>query len=223
MATKRRGAKPLMVAAVGGRGTGKSAWARQWLEAQAPPRLLVWDLMAEHEWAGPALSLPAGIRAMQAGAWRVRIVPDPDEAARAAQFDLWCRAAMAAGDCTAYAEELAFVTRASWAPPGWRKLCLLGRHAGVTILGTSQRPAQVDKEFFGNLDLIHCGRQTSEADAKTMASLLGVRWQELQGLPDLHWIERRAGDVQPSRGVLTFGPQSSTRPSKKASGRSRSS
>lgn len=178
---------------------------RQELDRQAPPRLLVWDLMREHDWAGPPLmDLAAAIGQLKGGTWRVRFCPSTGAERRAAEFDLWCRAAMAAKNCTVLAEELAFVTRASWAPEGWRELCLLGRHKGVTIYGTSQRPAQVDKEFFGNLDLIHCGRQTSEADAKTMASLLGVRWQEMQQLPDLHWLERRAGETQARRGVLEF-------------------
>ena len=201
-----------MVAAMGGRGTGKSAWVRQQLQAQAPPRLLLWDLMAEHTWAGPPLALGAAIKAMAAPAFTLRVVPSPDEETRAAQFDLWCRAAMAAGNLTVWAEELAFVTKPSWAPAGWRALCLLGRHKGVTIYGTSQRPAQVDKDFFGNLDVVHCGRQTSEADAKTMASLLGVKWAEMQALPDLAYIERRAGDVTPTRGVLSFAQA----PAKKA-------
>lgn len=203
--------KPLMVAAVGGRGTGKSAWVRQALEAAKPPRLLVWDLMGDHEWAGPAMSLADAIRAMSARTFSVRVQPDPDDDTRAAQFDVFCRAAMAAGRLVVLVEELAFVTRPSWAPAGWRRLCLLGRHRGVWIFGTSQRPSQVDKEFFGNLDVTHCGRQTSEADARTMASLLGVRWQELQQLPDLAWIERRAGDVEAHRGVLSFGPGKATK------------
>ena len=206
--------KPLMVAAVGGRGTGKSAWVSQALEASKPPRLLVWDLMGDHDWAGPALNLPDAIRAMQAPRFSVRVQPSPDDETRAEQFDVFCRAAMAAGKLVVLVEELAFVTQPSWAPAGWRRLCLLGRHRGVWIFGTSQRPSQVDKEFFGNLDVTHCGRQTSEADARTMASLLGVNWRDMQQLPDLAWIERHAGDVEARRGVLSFGPVKAVKPGK---------
>ena len=46
--------KPLIVAALGSRGTGKSAWVRQYLQKLKPARLAVWDLMQEHDWAGPA-------------------------------------------------------------------------------------------------------------------------------------------------------------------------
>lgn len=214
-----------MVAAMGGRGTGKSAWVTQQLHAARPPRFLLWDLMNEHHWCGPALQLGEAIRRMAGPSWALRVVPAPGDEARAAQFDLWCRAAMRAGQLggpvTVWAEELAFVTRPSWAPAGWRELCLLGRHAGVTIYGTSQRPAQVDKDFFGNLDIVHCGRQTSEADARTMASLLGVRWQEMQTLPDLAWIERQAGDIEPRRGVLSFGGHAPAKKSAPAKRRGR--
>jgi len=197
-----------MIAAVGGRGTGKSAWVRQLLEKEKPPRLVVWDLVGEHDWAGPAAITPeqwgAAIKSMAARRFVVRIQPPGDDERRATLFDAVCRACRNARDMTLYAEELAFVTRPSSAPPGWRELCLLGRHAGVSIIGTSQRPAQVDKEFWGNLDLIHAGRQTSERDARTMGSLLGVPWQDLQRLPDLHWLERTPADMAARSGVLTF-------------------
>lgn len=210
-------AKPLMVAAVGGRGTGKSAWVRQLLERLKPARLVVWDLMAEHEWCGPpADDLAAVVGAMKARRFVVRFVPSADDDTRAAQFDLLCRACQVAGNLTLYAEELAFVTTPSRAPPGWRALCLLGRHRGVTVIGTSQRPAQVDKEFWGNLDLIHAGRQTSERDARTVASLLGVPWQTVQRLPDLHWLERAPADMEARAGVLSFAGKGTT--ARKASG-----
>ena len=59
-------AKPLIVAALGSRGTGKSAWVRQYLQKLKPARLAVWDLMQEHDWAGPGHhDLGAAILAMK--------------------------------------------------------------------------------------------------------------------------------------------------------------
>lgn len=214
--------KPLIVAALGSRGTGKSAWARQWIERARPARLAVWDLMQEHDWAGPAVSsLREAILAMKAASFSVRFAPSRDDKRRAAEFEVWCEACLEAGRLTAYVEELAFVTTPSHAPAAWRSMCLLGRHEKhqVTIVATSQRPAQVDKEFLGNADLVHCGRLRYEADARSVAGMLGVPYLGLQVLPDLHWVERGASDTQPRRGVLNFSaprkvarPPSGTRP-----------
>lgn len=210
-----------MVAALGSRGTGKSAWVRQWIQRTKPARLAVWDYMDEHRDLGPAYygkhatGLGDAIRAMQAGRrWVVRFVPSRDDKRKAVQFDLWCRACMEAGHLTAWVEELAFVTTAHKAPPGWREMCLVGRHEQhrVSIIGTSQRPAQVDKEFLGNLDLMHCGRLGEEPDAKRVAGRLGVPYRELLTLPDLHYIERDPGQLEPVRGVLSFGGKPARKP-----------
>lgn len=199
--------KPLIVAALGSRGTGKSAWVRQHLQRTKPARLAVWDLMQEHADLGlTTADLGQAIRAMKGRSFCVVFTPDRDDKRRALQFDLWCRACLCVGNLLAYVEELAFVTTAHKAPPGWREMCLLGRHERhrVSIIGTSQRPAQVDKEFMGNLDLIHCGRLASRGDAETAAELLGVRPEVVQTLPDLAWLERAAGDIKARSGQLSF-------------------
>lgn len=211
--------KPLIIAALGSRGTGKSAWVRQFIAKAKPRRLAVWDLMQEHADLGTTFhDLGGAIRAMQTGRFAVVFCPSRDDKTRERQFDLWCRACMAAGDLVAYVEELAFVTTASRAPPGWREMCLLGRHARhrVSIIGTSQRPAQVDKEFLGNADLTHCGRLGELPDAKAVAGRLGVHYSELLTLPDLHWIERTPAEVEPRRGELFFAP--AKRPTKPPKG-----
>jgi hypothetical protein len=197
--------KPLIVAALGARGTGKSLWLREQLARSRPPRLVVWDLMQEHE--GQAFDkLGDLVRAMQGKSWRLAFHPSRDDARRAAQFELFCAAVLHAGRCTVVVEELAFVTTAHKAPKSWRECCLLGRHEKhrLTIYGTSQRPAQVDKEFFGNLDLVHVGRLANRPDAQKAAELLAVRPEEVQQLPDLAWIERRVSDVAARRGEISL-------------------
>lgn len=199
--------KPLIVAALGSRGTGKSAWVLQYLQAMKPPRLALWDYMDEAEWAGPAVhDIGAAIRAMAAASFCIRFVPSHDEEVTPLQFEAWCKACMLAGNLTAYVEELAFVTTAHKAPAAWRAMCLLGRHARhrVSIIGTSQRPNQVDKEFLSNADLVHCGRLGNAPDAKAAAAVLAVHHIEVQRMPDLHYIERATGSIEPTRGVLTF-------------------
>lgn len=199
--------KPLVVAALGARGSGKSAWVKQHQAVTGATRLVVWDLMREYSGHGQATqSLSAAIKAMASPAWRITYQPNP--ANKEAEFDLLCKAVKAAKKCTLVAEELAFVTQPNKAPPAWRELCLLGRHethARATIIGISQRPASIDKDFLACCDVIHCGRMAYDADAKAVAPYLGIDWRELTQLPDLAFVEKSAGQAQAVRGVLSFG------------------
>jgi hypothetical protein len=212
--------KPFVHAALGARGTGKSAWVKRELAKLKPRRLAVWDFMREY--SGGTADLAAAIRAMAAGSFNVVFTPSHDDApidiagrrisVSAWQFELFCTAVYEARNTVAIVEELAFVTRASHAPGPWRRLSLLGRHQGVSIIGTSQRPASIDKDFLGNCDLVHCGRLAHPRDAANVAPVLGVDADELLRLADLAFVERRAGAQDCTRGVLSFngskrGPQ----------------
>ena len=198
--------KPLIYAALGARGTGKSAWTKQTLGKIKPSRLAVWDLMQEYEGLTVYTRLGDAIRAMNARTFRIAFHPSRDDAVRAGQFDRWCKALLAAGRVCCVVEELAFVTKPMKAPPGWREMILLGRHPKheLTIIGTSQRPASVDKDFLSNCDLVHCGRLAYKADAVKACEVLGVPFEEVLRMPDLSYIERGAGAGEAKRGQLSF-------------------
>lgn len=202
-----RNSKPLVIAALGGRGSGKSAWVKQLPAVLKARRLVVWDFMREYAGQVDQVlhSLPECMRAMGAPAWRIAYQPDPSR--KTFEFERLCLAVKVAKRCTFVAEELAFVTTASKAPPMWRELCLLGRHAThaeSTIIGISQRPASIDKDFLSCCDVIHCGRLAHNADARAVAPYLGADWRDLTQLPDLHYIEKEAGRPDSVRGQLKF-------------------
>lgn len=203
MATAR---KPEVIAALGARGSGKSAWVKQHEKIRTARRLMVWDLMREYgEHAQQSQRLSDTIRTMTAKYWR--IAHQPSMATRAAEFDLLCRAVKAAKRCTFVVEELAQVTSPAKAPPAWRELSLLGRHqqgGEVTIIGISQRPASIDKDFLSCCDVIHCGRLANVNDAKAVAPFLNCDWRELMQLPDLAYVEKHAGKPEPTRGTINF-------------------
>jgi hypothetical protein len=204
--------KPFAWAVLGARGTGKSAWVKQQLGKLKPRRLVVWDYMREY--SDGTTDLAATIRAMGARSFSVVFQPSHDDtitdicgrkiSVRAWQFELFCKAAFEARNLVAIVEELAFVTRPSWAPAPWRELSLLGRHQGVSTIGTSQRPASIDKDFLGNVDLVHCGRLALPRDAANVAPVLGIAATELLHMPNLAFIERREGEHKCTRGVLSF-------------------
>jgi hypothetical protein len=213
--------KPTIVAVLGARGTGKSAWVQKQLERSRPKRLVVWDYMQEY--SGGSGDLAACIRALSSSSFRVVFHPSHDDrpvkrpsgersSISEVQFALFCQAAYEARNCTVVVEELAFVTKASSAPAPWRRLSLLGRHQGVSIIGTSQRPASIDKDFLANADLVHCGRLAYKPDADKAAMVLGVDADELLRLPDLAYIERRAGAHDCTRGTLSFNGSKRARP-----------
>jgi len=199
--------KPLILAALGARGTGKSAWVKQTLDRQAPKRLAVWDLMQEYSDLTVYADLGEAVRAMKAKTFRIAFHPSRDDRKRELQFDLWCRAVLAAGRLTAVVEELAFVTKPMKAPSGWREMVLLGRHEQhqLSIIGTSQRPASIDKDFLSNCDVVHCGRLAYRPDADKAAMVLDVPTEDILRLPDLAYFERAAGAAAAVRGELSFG------------------
>lgn len=199
------------IAILGARGCGKSTWFRQLLEKRKPARLGLWDVKREHAIDGTT-DLGAFVRALRGRTWRLAFYPTMvDDERRAREFDIWCLAMYRAKHCFAGVEELAYVTRPSRSPQGWRTLSLLGRNenpegGAVSVAATSQRPASVDKDFIGNATLIHCGRLPYAADADTVARTLGVPAAELMALPQLGWIERGENDRAPRRGQVTHAP-----------------
>lgn len=209
-----RGGKALTWAAFGARGTGKTAWVKQLIMAQRPARLMVWDFKHDPSLTDvgtPFTALPEFIRACGARSFAARFLPDHG-ADMAAQFDLFCRAAWAAGDVLVFVDELPEVTKANRAPPAWRRLVNVGReyqHGGkvkrVAIIGAGQRPAECDKSFIANADVVHVGRLGNAADAAEMARSWGIAARELMDLPDLHYLEKRADSSEIHRGVLRFG------------------
>lgn len=224
-----RAPKALAYAAFGARGTGKTAWVVQLLLQLRPARLAVWDF--KHDPAlrntGQAVTdLAALIRAMAAPQFQLRYLVDHDQDIHA-QFQLFCLACWAAGNLVMFVDELPEVTKANKAPPAWRKCVNVGRdyvdqgkRKSLTIIGAGQRPAECDKSFIANCDVVHTGRLGHLGDAKQMAAAWGCKPEDLTTLPDLAWIEKRAHQAGLSRGVLTFrnGPPAAVK--KKPAGKS---
>lgn len=212
--------KPLTIAVFGARGTGKTAHTLQLIRAAKPARLIVWDFKHDPSLEGlgrPFHSLPEFINSLRAPTFASRYLVDHTRDA-VEQFDWFCKAAFAAGCLLMFVDELPEVTKANRAPPAWRRCVNVGRdyrdakgaRKWLSIIGAGQRPAECDKSFIGNADVIHTGRLAHLDDAREMAKSLGVDYRDLLALPDLHWVERRAGQIEAERGVLSFGSKKTT-------------
>lgn len=204
-----KGNAPL-IAVFGSRGTGKSAFIKQYIARAQPRRLVVFDPMHEY---GP-LGVPVGslralylvIKAAGARGPFALIYQPPTEQRIEDQFNAVCREVFAAGNVLFVAEELNKVTKPGWAPEHWKNITSRGRHRHVTLIGASQRPASVDKDYIGNATVIRSGRLNFEDDQKTVARALGVLYTDIRDLPDLAYIERDTNTREVSRGVLSFAP-----------------
>lgn len=206
--------KALMLAAFGARGTGKTAWVKQQLAALPQSRVIIWDFKHDPSLTDTGTAyreLPKFIQAMKAPAFRLRYLVDYGQDF-APQFDLFCRAAFHCGNLVMFVDELPEVTKANSAPAAWRRCVNVGRdytgadgkRRALTIIGAGQRPAECDKSFIGNADVIHTGRLANSADAKALAPSIGCHFSQLLGMADLEWLERRAGQVDFRQGRLEF-------------------
>ena len=198
--------KPANIRAyLGGSGTGKTLSVRQYLEKRRPARLLVWDSLGEFEQLAPqAMTLRDLVESTKGARWAWRYVPPPGEPKRIAQaFEVFCQVAFRSTGATVYVEELSTVTSPARAPSGWSRLVSAGRHQGLTVIGTAQRPAMIDKTFLGNCTTIRTtGGFRYVEDSRVVAGVLRVPLDEVDELRPLHWIERDFGSGKLARGVL---------------------
>lgn len=181
-----------VIAVIGATGSGKGVYIKNYALKKSDKRLVIWDYMQEYghfvDLVTP--SLAKTMRGMAAPEFRIAFQPAYDDKLIAKQFDAFCKATVAAGNLRVVVEELAFVTKASHAPAGWKQATSIGRHKGLRLIGASQRPAQVDKAFWSNCTEIHCGFLNYEDDQRTMAKALGVSLSDIQGLKPLEYIHK---------------------------------
>lgn len=198
-----------VIAIMGSTGSGKTSYLRQVLAKRKRRRTIVWspkeDIDGYASLFGGAVVTTAGealalLKAAGKGPVHIVFKPRLVRAVDEAQFDAVCKMAMLARNITFIVDELHTVTRPSWAPDGWRKLVMMGRGYGTEVFGLSQRPASVDKDFFGNLSTMHARRMAYAEDAKVVARALSVKPEEVQALTGYQWIERDIQTGKTTRG-----------------------
>lgn len=197
--------KAAIMAVLGASGSGKSTFIKREISKPAAKRrLLIWDPMKEYGAAGGIVTgLGDLLAALKADRFALVFQPAADAKVRVSQFDLFCRAALAAGRLVLVVEELRFVTTPSRAPLGWAQVCLTGRHADLTVYGASQRPASIDKDFLGNCTRIRSGRLAYPADEKAVADAARIDRADIPTAP-LEWIEKDLTTGKITRGKLKF-------------------
>lgn len=204
MSTKNKAA---IIAVLGASGSGKSTFVKRALASSKPKRLLVWDPMREYTHGKEATrlaDLADVIEAGKAGSFAVTFRPSTQDSMRARQFDVFCGLALAAGNLTLVVEELRFVTTPSRAPLRWAEVTMTGRHRGLKVIGTSQRPASIDKDFLGNATLIRTGRLVYPEDVRAVSKAMRVTDADVEALAPLDWLEVDMQTGKKASGRLTF-------------------
>jgi len=82
---------------------------------------------------------------------------------------------------------------------------MTGRHRGLRVIGASQRPASIDKDFLGNATLIHTGCLVYPENIRAVAKAMQV---EEGGIAALDWIEKdtQTGKHRAGRAVFLTDP-----------------
>lgn len=210
-----------IVAVMGASGTGKSSFIKGKL-LRKYSRLFIWSPLEKTDqyaaFCGGVVTskITEFISLVKAGTKAIVYVPTGDSKAVKMQFDLFCRVVWEVENCHCLVEELSRVTMASWAPPAWKNLSTAGRHQGITLIGVSQRPANIDKDFLGNCTEIRCYRLNYDTDAKVLADSLRLEteympvqggrakakkaFERIRDLPDYHFFHKNP-DLSVRQGV----------------------
>lgn len=175
--------------------SGKSTLAKQRTRRHA--RFVAWDERAEYVNQGCELirTIPELARVL-AGREKGRFAYQ----GRKGDFAAFCELAYLWGQewpCTVLVDELAGVTHAGKAPPGWHELVTKSKYWGMHVYGISQTPSESDKTVWRNADVKVCLMLDTEMDREYMVRL-GFRPDDIPR-QKLQYIERRAGQEAVTR------------------------
>ena len=175
-----------LICVLGPRESGKSYLTRRISVAQA--RLVIFDTAHEYTIEEDDLSAtnpaelgrlaklileykPKSYRLIYR--WDPERVDDEDPMALANELNRCLRILYHLGNCHIVIEELPQYTNARGMPSWLRKLVLIGRHRGIGITATTQRPAEIPKTFISNCRHVFFSRFDEANDLKYFAETLG--------------------------------------------------
>jgi len=199
------GKKANIWAIMGATGGGKGNTVKKFYQKAKPKRSIIWDGLHDFNEHGVNVQtlteLHNAITTTKGFKKNFNIVFKPDLKYRNPDvFNLVCKLAYGVGDMLFIADELKHVTSPTNAPMWWSEMNTSGRHKGLSIIGTSQRPAQIDKDFFSNATHIRAFRVNYSSDVKVLADVMKVKQEEVSGLPMYQHIERDMLTGETTRG-----------------------
>ncbi|MDH5354842.1 MAG: hypothetical protein OEY09_10405 [Gammaproteobacteria bacterium] len=175
--------------------SGKSTRADELIAILKPSRTIIWDFKREYTDVDKQFSRAGDLfnyiqSKGKRGRFRVSFIPSMDKSVREKQFEAVNHIVLSFGRMLYLVEELKFVTKPNSSPGSWSMLTLTGRAQEISIIGTSQRPASVDKDFFGNCTIVHSRRLNYDPDIVEMAKALRIRREQMARLKGHDYYER---------------------------------
>lgn len=182
-------------------GAGKSTIVKRRLLKEKPARLVVWSPDEDEDnYANLGCvvvrTIPALAAQLVKPKFKVVYWPSMDTKKRQAEFGYFCRLVFATKNLHCLVEELRYVTSPSYAPEPWAILSTRGRKKGIRLYGTSQRPAQIDKDFLGNCTEIYAGALVYRPDRRAVSECMRIVEAQLEPLQDFEFLHYNRGQVK---------------------------
>lgn len=187
------------------RGFGKTTLSRTLQSAF--PRVVVIDLMREYtdgecdyrvqnlqDFARVLIALTRN----QVKCFRIVLQFDVERSDEQADFDVAMHLLYQFGNCMVVIEEIHHYMRGEWVPKWLRNAILVGRHRGLGIIATSQKPATVSKVFSSQCYHWFVGRMFERNDLKYFQDCIGEAAETLIRMPKyrfLHYIPGESAKI----------------------------
>ena len=200
------------VLVMGRRGCGKSHLAQK-IQALWPRRIII-DSLNEysegevvhsfHEFTEALLRLESS--KPDEFTLVVQFHPDSDEGEH--EFDEMLRLCFFFGNVQIVVEEVQLYS-SPHALPEWLKKCLLiGRHNGLSLLFTTQRPGELNKTIFSQCIHIFCGQIIEGNDLRYISNILNQDADRLSSLPAREFLYFSEGEIKKINNDLKELPNS---------------
>lgn len=189
-----------LIAIFGRRGSGKSTLCKT--IQRAFPRVVVIDLLHEYpdsqadhvattfEGFGRICAHLADTKPKK---FRVIFRFDVEKDENPEEINQVLRVLYHLGNCVIVIEEIHHYMRREVMPPWLKKIVLLGRHRGLGILATSQRPAEVSKTFVSQCHHVFAGVFFERNDLAYFADTIGSASQLLEKVKPFRFIHFEPG------------------------------
>lgn len=119
---------------------------------------------------------------------------DPLSPATEKEFSAALHALYEWGDLQIVVEEVQELTTAHGMPAMLKRCILTGRHQGLSLLFTTQRPGELHKTILSQCGHVFTGQLHDQNDVRYVAGFLGQDAQTLINLPPRHFLYFRPGE-----------------------------